>query len=125
MGDGTVLEKGTHNELLQDEKSAYSRLVRAQKLREQKATNGEKDDESDTAADEPEDMEKLAQKEVPLGRKTTGRSLGSEILEKRRAEAGEGGAKEYGLPYLFMRMGKINRDQWVKYTFGTLFACSA
>ena len=55
MGDGCVIEQGTHNNLLRDENETYSRLVQA--LHEQcEVTN---DSESDTAASE-RDMEKAA-----------------------------------------------------------------
>jgi ATP-binding cassette subfamily B (MDR/TAP) protein 1 len=120
MGDGAIIEQGTHNELLRDEKGPYSRLVHAQKLRERqtKGVDGEA-----AAGGEWEDVEKEALKEEPLGRKNTGRSLGSEIIEQRQ-QAGDNAekSKDHGLPYLFMRMGKINRDSWPKYLFGTIFA---
>jgi len=46
---------------------------------------------------------------VPLGRKNTRYSLASEIIEHN---AGEDKKKkrDLGLPYLFMRMGKLNRQ---------------
>ena len=120
MGDGRVIEQGTHNDLLRDENGAYSRLVQAQKLREQReATN---DSDSDTTASE-RDMEKAAREEEPLGRKNTGRSLASEIIEqkrKARRDGKEGG--DLGLPYLFIRMGKLNREGWWNYFFGSIFA---
>jgi ATP-binding cassette, subfamily B (MDR/TAP), member 1 len=87
MGDGLVLESGTHNELLAKE-GAYARLVQSQKLRETQDAQAVAGDDSDSEAGEPEekDMEKLAREEVPLGRSNTQRSLASEILEKRRME---------------------------------------
>ncbi|KAG6857152.1 hypothetical protein H0H87_008722 [Tephrocybe sp. NHM501043] len=119
MGDGLVLEYGSHEELLSKDGS-YARLVQAQKLREAK----------DSAAiartqdlDEAEDMEKIAREEVPLGRKNTGRSLASEIIEQR--QKAQEGTKEgdHSLPYLFKRMGLLNREGWKSYMWGSIFAC--
>ena len=131
MGDGLVLESGTHSELLQREDGAYARLVNAQKLREarEKAAqpSGEgADDSSETAASheapEPEeDMEKLAEKEIPLGRSNTGRSLASEILEQRQKDAPSKESK-YSMLYLFRRMGRINNDVWHMYLIGGIAA---
>lgn len=120
MGDGLVVEQGTHNELLQAD-GAYARLVQAQKLREQRPVLP--DDDSATSVDEHKDMEKLAREEIPLGRKNTGRSLASDILEqKRQAAAGEKEKRDLSLVTLFIRMGKLIRTQWKNYIFGAIFA---
>lgn len=122
MGDGLVVEQGTHNELLQAD-GAYARLVQAQKLREQRPVLP--DDDSAASVDEHEDMEKLAREEVPLGRKNTGRSLASDILEqKRQAAAAEKEKGDLSLFTLFIRMGKLIREQWKNYFFGAVFASS-
>jgi len=119
MGDGLVLEQGTHDELL-SRGGPYSSLVQSQKLREVREMTQDEDDESNP--EEPEDMEKLAREEIPLGRKNTGQSLASEILEQRR-KAQEGKEdSDHSLSYLFMRMGKINRSEWKHYFFGTIAA---
>ncbi|KAF8895324.1 P-loop containing nucleoside triphosphate hydrolase protein [Infundibulicybe gibba] len=104
MGEGLVLEHGTHNELLRNE-GAYARLVQAQKLRESRDDNATGDDAS-SSADEQE-MEKAAREEVPLGRKNTGHSLASEILEQKRKAAPAVEEQDYGLPYLFMLTGMV------------------
>jgi ATP-binding cassette, subfamily B (MDR/TAP), member 1 len=121
MGDGIVLEQGTHSELLRDQNGPYSRLIAAQQLRAKR----EVDSESDTAAsDEPEDMENKARDEVPLGRKNTGHSLASDIIEQRaKAQGEEKREDDYSLPYLFMRMGKLNRAGWRNYGIGVVAAC--
>ena len=122
MGDGLVVEQGTHNELLQAD-GAYARLVQAQKLREQRPILA--DDDSATSVDEPEDMQKLAREEVPLGRKNTGHSLASDILEqKRQAATGEKEKGDLSLVTIFIRMGKLIRAQWKNYFFGAVFASS-
>ncbi|KAJ7016642.1 P-loop containing nucleoside triphosphate hydrolase protein [Mycena alexandri] len=119
MGDGLVLEQGTHEELLNDENGAYARLVQAQKLREaQQRTDGESED----TAQEAEEMEKAVREEIPLGRKNTGQhSLASDLIEKRLQEHKEGG-KEYGLFYLFKRIGQLHRAGWKNYVLGGICA---
>jgi ATP-binding cassette subfamily B (MDR/TAP) protein 1 len=129
MGDGLVLEQGTHSELLADENGPYACLVQAQKLRERQDTATKDLDTSSTASGgENEDIEKAVREEVPLGRKNTGHSLASDILEKRQKEGGDiengGGDPDHSLPYLFKRMGLINREGWINYAVGTMFAIS-
>ena len=119
MGDGLVLEQGTHDELL-SRGGAYSGLVQAQKLREVRENTA--DDDDDESDPEEEDMEKLVREEIPLGRRNTGQSLASQILEQRRREQEEKKESDYSLPYLFMRMGKINRAGWSKYFWGSIAA---
>jgi ATP-binding cassette subfamily B (MDR/TAP) protein 1 len=125
MGDGLVLESGTHNDLLQAD-GAYARLVQAQKLREvAKGSDGAGGD--DTSDDEKmeEKMEKIAREEIPLGRKNTQQSLASEILEQKRKAAESSESKDdYSIFYLFKRMAPLIRDQWSNYFFGAVFACS-
>jgi ATP-binding cassette, subfamily B (MDR/TAP), member 1 len=129
MGDGLVLQQGTHNELLADGQGAYARLVHAQKLREkQETTDKVGDDSSTSGSGDGEDMEKAMREEVPLGRKNTGHSLASEILEKKQKEHGDvekgHGDPDHSLSYLFYRMGMLNRQGWKNYAFGTVFAIS-
>jgi len=125
MGDGVVLEQGTHSELLRDENGAYSRLVATQKLREKRAVEP-RDSDSDTAGDENEDIEKKARDEVPLGRQNSGHSLASEIIEqKKKLQSGEMQEDNHSLPYLFMRIGKLNRAGWKNYGIGVIAASSA
>ncbi|KAF6757399.1 multidrug resistance protein 1 [Ephemerocybe angulata] len=94
MGDGLVLESGTHNELLSKE-GAYSRLVQSQKLREtQEIVEVDSDSEDEAEEKRETDIEKQAREEIPLGRQKTSRSLASEILEQKRLEKGEGEKEE-------------------------------
>lgn len=124
MGEGLVLEKGTHMELLADENSAYARLVHAQRLREAK----DMDDGVSTAAASVEvDMEeKVAEKEVRLGRRDTIQSVASDLAqhrndERKRKEVGE---DKYSMIYIFMRIGLLNREGLWRYALGTVFAIS-
>ncbi|KAH9849517.1 P-loop containing nucleoside triphosphate hydrolase protein [Lenzites betulinus] len=124
MGDGVILESGTHNELLRDENGPYARLVQAQKLRDAREKRTLQDDDSDTAAsaeNEEKEIERQVAEEVPLQRQKSGRSLASEILEKRQAEAGKE-HNDYSLPYIFKRMGHINSDVWRQYLIGAIAA---
>ncbi|KAL4267597.1 GTPase-activating protein [Pleurotus pulmonarius] len=119
MGGGVVLEKGTHDELLSAD-GAYAKLVHAQKLRER---TEETDMDSDTAGDsEPEDMEKQAREEVPLGRKNTGHSLASELIEKKLQSKAGKSDDDLSLYTLFYRMALLNREGWRRYIVGIIAA---
>ncbi|KAH9174816.1 P-loop containing nucleoside triphosphate hydrolase protein [Lactarius sanguifluus] len=124
MGDGAVIEKGRHNELLSDENGPYARLVAAQKLREAREIVDEDvtAEVSEKSAEGPTDIEREALEEIPLGRSHTHRSLASEILEQRKTLADGRREKEYSMFYLFRRMGAINKREWKSYLFGSLFA---
>ncbi|KII86752.1 hypothetical protein PLICRDRAFT_55662 [Plicaturopsis crispa FD-325 SS-3] len=124
MGDGLVLEQGTHSELLANPDGAYSRLVQTQRLREQK--DAVEKDEIDSEATSVKETEKVPKEDLPLERRPTNHSLASEIIRKRQAELGpaakKGGDPDHSLPYLFMRMGKLNREGWLNYGLGSIFA---
>ncbi|KAJ6530072.1 P-loop containing nucleoside triphosphate hydrolase protein [Mycena vulgaris] len=119
MGEGLVLEQGTHNELLNDENGAYTKLVQAQKLREQEDRN------SENPVQKAGDMEKVVREDIPLGRKKTEQQLlSSELSEKRLQEHKnlKNDYGEHGLFYLFKRVGKLHRAGWRRYFFGSIFA---
>ena len=124
MGDGMVLESGTHGELLANEQGAYFRLVEAQKLRESSNVQSTEDDDdySLPEKEEGENYHELAKEEVPLGRKKSSQSLASEILAQRQQQQSK--HKGYSMVYLFKRMGMINRDNWRRYAIGTVGAIS-
>ena len=125
MGEGLVLESGTHNELIQAG-GAYARLVQSQKLREGREgreSSGVLDADNDSE-ESSHSIEKEIREEIPLGRKNTGHSLASEVLEQKQEAMGENeNEKDYDLPYLFKRMFLIIRDRWKNYFFGAVFAC--
>ena len=119
MGDGLVLESGSHRELL-SANGSYAALVQAQELREAKEMAGDEAGDGESA----EDLQKVIHEEVPLGRKNTGRSLASELIEQKRIIAEASEAKvSYSLFYLFKRMGVIMKDHWSKYLIGSIAAC--
>ncbi|KAH9038538.1 P-loop containing nucleoside triphosphate hydrolase protein [Lactarius pseudohatsudake] len=124
IGDGAVIEKGRHNELLSDENGPYARLVAAQKLREAREIIDEDvtAEVSEKSAEGPTDIEREALEEIPLGRSNTHRSLASEVIEQRKTLAAGQREKEYSMFYLFRRMGAINKREWKSYLFGSLFA---
>ena len=124
MGDGIVLERGKHDELLSNEYGPYSRLVATQRLREAREdidVDGVTEQTS-KVIEGPIDVEKMALVGIPLGRGNTHRSLASENLERRKAQGPEKREKEYSTFYLFKRMGRINQDEWKNYLFGCLSA---
>jgi ATP-binding cassette subfamily B (MDR/TAP) protein 1 len=123
MGDGLVLEHGTHNELLARE-GPYSHLVSAQKLRETREAEAlEGDSESDG---EGNDIEAKVREEIPLARRNTGRSLASEIVERRRLAAPRPDEeKDLNLPSLFKTMVSLMPGLGKNYVIGAIFACSA
>ncbi len=115
MGEGQLLEQGTHNELL-SANGAYARLVQAQKLRDTAEESDDVDDNKDS-----EDIEKAAREEVPLGRKYTGHSLSSEIMEQKK-QAEKEKESDYSMTYLFFRMGNIIKESWRSYLLGSIGA---
>ena len=124
MGNGVILESGTHEELVRDENGPYARLVAAQKLRdarEKRTLDSDSDTAASAEADDAAAMEKQAAEELPLQRSKSGRSLASEILEQKQKEQ-VAKKNDYSMFYIFKRMGYINRDVWRQYLFGGIAA---
>ncbi|KAJ3557811.1 hypothetical protein NM688_g1262 [Phlebia brevispora] len=122
MGDGQILESGTHAELLQDTNGPYFRLVQAQKLRD---ADARQDDDDSNDYDDDQDAKKAedpsaADPDLLLDRVQTKKSVAEEALEKQAAARGQ--EKSYALPYLFYRMGLINSDNRHRYIYGTISA---
>lgn len=123
MGEGLVLEQGTHAELVAYKNGAYSRLVHAQKLRESK---DKQDSDSDTnvAVGAEVDMKRVVEDEVPLGRKDTNHSIASDLIQERsqRRKQHEVNEDDYSFFYLFARIGALNREGLWEYAVGAMFA---
>lgn len=131
MGDGGLIEAGTHDELLRDEDGAYAKLVNAQKLKEQQgeiAVVNESDVPEEDIKIEEIEKEKAESirsdsKSQGLERVSTSRSLASEVLSRRnQARKGTDEDTHYGLVYLFKRMGAINKEGANVYIVGSLAA---
>ncbi|KAK2465352.1 hypothetical protein APHAL10511_002706 [Amanita phalloides] len=120
MGEGQLLESGTHDKLL-SANGAYALLVQAQKLREDCETSDDVEAVG-THNKDVEDFEKAARDEIPLGRKNTGHSLSSEIVEFKKQIAATENEPDYSLTYLFRRMGKFNSKAWPCYLLGSICA---
>ncbi|KAG2045340.1 P-loop containing nucleoside triphosphate hydrolase protein [Suillus americanus] len=118
MGDGLVLERGTHAELLADENGAYSRLVAAQSLRE-----GDEDDDLDgVISSEETDLEKSRSGEL-LERKSTIHSIGSDVVSHLKEKVGDQAPEgDYGLFYLMRRIAILHRKGLRRYFIGFFFA---
>jgi ATP-binding cassette subfamily B (MDR/TAP) protein 1 len=123
IGDGAVLERGKHDELLGNDDGLYTRLVAAQRLREAREVTDVDEvigQSSEKTVEDHIDIEKAALEEIPLGRSNTHRSLASEILEQRKGQGSAKREKEYTLLYLFKRMGRINKGEWRSYLLGLI-----
>jgi ATP-binding cassette subfamily B (MDR/TAP) protein 1 len=117
MGEGIILESGTHHQLLR-KNGAYARLVAAQRLKD---SHVQEDESGSSIADDVEDMERAAREEIPHRRGGSTRSLASEIIEKKK-QPGQERQKDYGLFYLFKRMGSLNPPGYKEYFFGSCAA---
>ncbi|KAK4057478.1 hypothetical protein OIO90_001547 [Microbotryomycetes sp. JL221] len=128
-----------HSQLLQNPDGGYSKLVAAQKFREE--AEAEEGDSSSSSTDVGESEKiipgeltheqaaKLAEEEKPqflnLKRTGTGKSIASEVLGRRIQEE-EGLAqrqKKPGFFYIMARMINVNSDKWWEYLIVVI--CSA
>ena len=123
MGEGLVLEQGTHAELSADKSSAYSRLIDAQNLREMKE---EADANSIAAVGVEEDIEEVDKEEVSLVRRSTIWSVASDLTRKWNDEIKrkEANGVKYNMLHLFLRIGLLNRKGLWRYAVGSVFAIS-
>lgn len=135
MGDGELIEHGTHEQLLVDEEGAYRKLVEAQKLREEKPSKEvleelpdpdevivKKQPTNDSEADSEKEKAESITDIHSLKRTGTGtRSLASEVLSRKNQGKDEK-ETEFGIIYLFKRMGGMNREGLKVYIYGSLGA---
>ena len=113
MDDGTVLEQGTHSELLRHENGPYAAIFTTQNLHYQHEVKV-RDSDSDTISVNGEETVKKAKDDVHIGRRNSAPSLVSDIIGQKR-QASDAHKDDYSLTYLFMRMGKINSAAWKNY----------
>lgn len=129
MGNGEILESGSHNDLLNSEDGAYAKLVLAQKLAaatEKEAAlleDGSNDDQHTLDVGTPDDKSQTESKDEKLAlarTNTGGASLSSQILAGKQFNE----ADHKAIPYRILgrRLAAINRDHWKYYIFG--FVCS-
>lgn len=135
MGEGEIIEQGTHYSLLADENGAYAKLVANQKLSQQAADHLPEDVEADVIDEDevfvPGPASPLAsprdEKQLKLIRSTTGRSIASQILEQQRLKREEIDKRRDKIPFmkLFIRLLKLNKEYWPSYVLGTLGAIAS
>ena len=126
MGEGEIVEKGTHYSLLADENGAYAQLVQNQKLSQKAAEKLAEDEE------EEEDVDSIpgspmSEKVPGLHRQITGRSIASALLEQQHARREEEAAQRGKISFmrLFARLIKLNGKHWKWYILGVIGAiCS-
>jgi ATP-binding cassette subfamily B (MDR/TAP) protein 1 len=119
----TSSEGTAHNILLQNPEGPYSKLVNAQKVREQKeeealdsasvSSSGEKEKAPAPGEASRAEIERMAANEKPqfenLGRSATGRSQASEKAAAQRAHDLEANVpKPHGFIYLLIRLFRLN-----------------
>ncbi|PWN43517.1 putative Leptomycin B resistance protein pmd1 [Ceraceosorus guamensis] len=110
MGKGTILETGTHDELLRRPDGAYSSLVSAQKIRANTSS-------AHVYEDEEEELEELRRRALAaqvegLGRSKSRQSIHSitsAILRRRKEEHEGEKPRQYSLFYLLYRLAVINK----------------
>ncbi|TIB64876.1 P-loop containing nucleoside triphosphate hydrolase protein, partial [Wallemia mellicola] len=116
MGGGEILEVGDHNSLTANPDGAYSTFVAAQSLAQAKD-----EEAAQVNSDVVEKNDDFHEDLIPLNRVKSGRSVTSQILEKRNEEKVE---KEhhYSMFEVIRRLVKMNRPGWSAYTSGSIAA---
>lgn len=115
MGEGLVLQSGTHSELLKDQDGPYARLVSTQRIREQEneASAPGKSNIAEFIAEKSSE----AHGTFPI---TIAANNTARIVQGVKSENAD--AHNRGMSYVFGRMIYINRKDWIKYTVGVIAA---
>ncbi|KAG8914035.1 GTPase-activating protein [Tulasnella sp. 408] len=128
IGNGGVLEQGTHAQLLANSEGAYAQLVSAQKLQGQESDSEASGNDGKTTGGlmTEAEIEATVAEEVPEALKRTGtrRSIASEVLERKQRDNVEA-KDDHSLFYLLKRMALIGQDDMGLYILGTLGATAA
>ncbi|KAI6035800.1 P-loop containing nucleoside triphosphate hydrolase protein [Pisolithus marmoratus] len=120
MGEGAMLERGTHEGLIASD-GPYARLVQAQKLRE---TNVAQCNADIVMVDNAAAKGKVIKEEVPPRRRHTRLSVTPNLAHRKRGGRAEAEVDEnsYSLLYLFRRIGSLNPDGYRLYVIGAIAA---
>ncbi|KAG8925777.1 GTPase-activating protein [Tulasnella sp. 417] len=126
IGNGVVVEHGTHNELLSNPDGQYAQLVSAQKLKGQDPglNESDSDDKLTGGTATKQEIEDVIAEEVPELSKGGGtrRSLPSDARKPGLEEPEQGPEQSRSLFYLLKRMAVLDRDDWGLYIFGVIAA---
>lgn len=127
IGDGRLIESGSHDDLLQDSNSAYARLVNAQALREQQESLETDEDpvpaeqrlEAISKADMAENLETFTVDGksdiwIPLDDVPSVSGLVAKTKVPRE--------RTYPVSYIAKRLAKINKDCGHVYAIGAIAA---
>lgn len=117
IGDGLVLEHGTHSQLLGNPDGPYSRLVTAQNLRNQSEVTTKKSENASAVSGEAEDMQTVAGDIVC---RNTTHTLAKD--GEHRKEYDHQTTPEYNLLYMVKRIGGLNLAGWLNYGCGIIAA---
>ena len=119
MGGGEIIEVGDHESLTSNPQGAYSQLVNAQSLAQAKSEEAAQG--KDVTTDEKE-QPKGDEDVIPLDRVKSGRSIASEILEKRNNELSNKTEKHYSMFNVLVRLFNLNKgSRWI-YGIGAVAA---
>ncbi|KIM25760.1 hypothetical protein M408DRAFT_73764 [Serendipita vermifera MAFF 305830] len=137
MGDGMILEEGTHQQLLDNAQGPYAKLVTAQKLKGVWQTEGNDSSALQTPSGTPSHtdlggtvVEKRSvleetrgddalSRKQSLGRKDSTKGSVRDVIQHQENQNGAQ-EEEYGIFYIIKRMIMINRDSWLRYMVGLL-----
>ncbi|KAI6166370.1 P-loop containing nucleoside triphosphate hydrolase protein [Pisolithus thermaeus] len=123
IGEGVVLEQGSHEDLIA-RSGPYAHFVQAQKLREAKEVQINTDI---AVVNNAADKDKVVEDEVPLNCHETHNSVTSGLACPKNEEKGKGEVdeKSYGLFHLFTRIGSLNPYGYRLYVIGTVSAMAS
>ncbi|KAI6030746.1 P-loop containing nucleoside triphosphate hydrolase protein [Pisolithus orientalis] len=121
MGEGVVLEQGTHKELI-GRNGTYTRLVQVQKLRETEEAQGDTDI---AVVSSIADKEKFTEDEVPLDHCDTLHSVTSNFAKIEGRGKAQVDENSYDLLYLFRRTGSLNPQGYRMYVIGAIAAMTS